>query len=57
MLVIGTGKTDDIDDDEWKGELNAFRMMELLMEHGWEFSHCRDPLIILIEIESNEDEH
>jgi len=53
MLVFGTGATPENEDDEWKGELNALRMMELLQEHGWTYTWGRDPVLILIEIEEN----
>jgi hypothetical protein len=51
MLVLGTGNIPEGDDDEWKGEISALRMMELLQEHGWTFTYGRDPVLILIEIE------
>lgn len=50
MLSLGFGGSDD-EDDGWKSEQLALRMLQLLQEHGWDFTYGRDPVLILIEYE------
>jgi hypothetical protein len=54
MLSLGTGGGES--DDEF-GEMDYLvqKMREILQEHGWDFTYCRDPLLILIEKEENQD--
>jgi len=41
-----------VERDEWDmDELIALRMLQLLQEHGWDFTYGRDPVLILIEYE------
>ena len=37
-------------------ELIALKMIVILQEHGWDFTFGRDPVLILIEIESQNEE-
>lgn len=50
MLVLGFGPQEG-EDDEWKGELQTLKMIQMLQEAGWDYSYGRDPVLILIEIE------
>ena len=38
-------------DDRDLDELIALRMLQLLQEHGWDFTYGRDPVLVLIEYE------
>jgi hypothetical protein len=53
MLVLGFG---DIPDGDEKGEDDrTLKMIEILIEHGWDFRYSRDPVLILIEREDEEN--
>lgn len=53
MLVLGFG---DIPDNDEKGEDDrTLKMIEILIEHGWDFTCSRDPVLILIEREDGEN--
>lgn len=51
MLSLGSGGSDDDPARPDLDELLADAMIKLLIEHGWDFTYGRDPVLILIEIE------
>ena len=58
MIVFGTGGLSDMltpEQEEELKELLAVKMQQMLEEAGWSSSFGRDPILILISIEENED--
>lgn len=40
-----------VPNDDGMDEFIALKMLNILQEHGWDFTYGRDPVLILIEIE------
>lgn len=54
MISIGTGDSEGDDDMRGLDEKLALKMLQLLQEHGWDFTYGRDPILILIECEEHD---